>query len=147
MANLFEDIAPPEALAERFEIRGGSFTVRGLRNREWAQIWKRFPLLRRLADGEEVDKVELDLEAAEAHPAIIAAAVGRVGDRELEALILDRLSDDEMQAAFQAIMRLGSRPTTSPPPEAGELAAGQAGEAAAAEAAASSTTSPGQSSS
>lgn len=103
------DIAPPEARTETIDIRGTALTVRGLRNREWAVILNRFPHLRR-REGEETQGGPLDEERAlaslDAIPPVIAAGLGKIGDRETEAQIVERLSDEEQAKVFAAVMRL-----------------------------------------
>lgn len=111
MAGLL-DIAPPEARTETIDIRGTLLEVRGLRNREWAIVLNRFPQLRR-REGEEgggkpggtVDE-DSALASLDAIVPVIAAGLGKIGDRETEAQILERLSDEEQGRLFAAIMRL-----------------------------------------
>lgn len=119
------DIAPPEISTETFEIRGGSIEVRGLRNREWAALLRRFPELRQqqIAAAEDLSPEMVDrMEAV--MPAVIAAAAGTCGDENIEAAIADRLTESEQVAVFSAVMRL----TMPPAPLAGSpVAAGQEG--------------------
>lgn len=117
------DIAPPEIATETFEIRGGKLEVRGLRNREWAALLRRFPELREQQNTqadelspEMVDRMETVM------PAVIAAAAGTCGNEEIEAAIAQRLTDAEQVAVFSTVMRL----TMPPAPLAGSpVAAGQ----------------------
>lgn len=114
------DIAPPEIATERFDIRGGHVEVRGLRNREWAALLRRFPDLMKQVNGGEVDPEMLERMVA-IMPAVIAAAAGTAGDEAVEAAISERLTEPEQQHIFNAIMRL-----TNPLPLAGSpVAAGQ----------------------
>jgi hypothetical protein len=122
MADL-EDIAPPEVTAEIVDIRGKELKVRGLRNREWAMLFKRFPVLRRQAKGEPVSEEERADTALESQPAIIACGLGRPGDAKAEALIVDRLDDAEMRRVFDVIMRLGQPDPWAAGPEPREAAA------------------------
>lgn len=110
------DIAPPEIVTERFDIRGGFLDVRALRNRERAMLQARFPGLGSNDDAEKA------LAFIGYLPAAIAAAAGQIGNSEIEAAIVERLSDDEMGRIFDAIMRL-----TNPPDPLAEspVAAGQ----------------------
>lgn len=118
------DIAPPEIATERFEIRGGAVEVRGLRNREWAALLRRFPdlLRQQTADGEAnpdfLDRMESIL------PAVIAAAVGACGDAESEKAIAERLTEPEQAQIFAAIMRLTNPPSplAESPAPAGQVA-------------------------
>lgn len=132
------DIAPPEIATERFEIRGGHVEVRGIRNKEWAALLRRFPdLMRQQVSGNgEVDPDMLD-RLCEIMPPVIAAAAGACGDAGSEAAIAERLTESEQQQIFNAIMRL-----TNPPSPLAEspVAAGQSNGKAA-------TTSPTPSSS
>lgn len=109
------DIAPPEIVTERFEIRGGLLEVRALRNREWAALLRRFPEMQQTmaAAGEPSGDLldELDVIV----PAVIAAGAGACGDERTEALIVERLTEAERAEIFGAIMRL----TMPPAPLAG----------------------------
>lgn len=115
------DIAPPEIAAERFDIRGGYLEVRGIRNREWAVLLRRFPdLMRQQPEGADVDPEMLD-RMDTMIPAVIAAATGACGDAGIEAAIAERLTEAEQQHIFGVVMRL----TNPPPPLAGSpVAAG-----------------------
>lgn len=124
------DIAPPEIAIERFEIRGGFVEVRGLRNREWAALLRRFPdLMRQQASGNgEVDPDMLD-RLGQIMPAVIAAGAGACGDEGSEAAISERLSEDEQQQIFNAVMRLTNPPAPlagGPAAEAGQAESGKA---------------------
>lgn len=129
------DIAPPEIAAERVNIRGSELEVRGIRNREWAALLRRFPELRKQAAGITVPEEDMAVASIEIMPAVIAAGLGNTGDEKTEALIAERLSDAEQAEVFGVIMRL-----TNPPAPLAESPAvvGQAGGKAA-------TTSPRQS--
>ncbi len=117
------DIAPPEIAAETFEFRGGSLTVRGIRNREWAMLLRRFPELRKQAAGIAVPEEDMAAASIEVMPAVIAAGAGNIGDEAIEGLIVERLTDAEQAEVFGTIMRL-----THPPLPLAEspVAAGQA---------------------
>lgn len=122
------DIAPPEILTETFEIRGGKLEVRGLRNREWAALLRRFPELR---NQQAIDPNDLDDETlnrmAMVMPPVIAAAAGTCGDEGIEAAIAERLTEAEQTAIFAAVMRLTSPPAplAGSPAGAGQVANGQ----------------------
>lgn len=117
------DIAPPEILAERIDIRGTELEVRGIRNREWAALLRRFPELRKQAAGIAVPEEDMAFVSIEVMPAVIAAGLGNIGDAKTETLICERLTDAEQAEVFGAVMRL-----TNPPPPLAEspVAAGQA---------------------
>ena len=119
------DIAPPEIAAERINIRGTEIEVRGIRNREWAALLRRFPELRKQAAGLTIPEEDMAVASIEIMPAVIAAGLGNAGDDKTEALIAERLTDAEQAEVFNAIMRL----TNPPAPLAGSPAAvaGQAG--------------------
>lgn len=118
------DIAPPEIATETFEIRGGKLEVRGLRNREWAALLRRFPDLRQQQNAltdEDLDPEMVD-RMATVMPAVLAAAAGTCGDEKIEAAIALRLTEAEQTQVFSAVMRL----TMPPAPLAGSpVAAGQ----------------------
>lgn len=121
------DIAPPEARTETIDIRGTALTVRGLRNREWAALLSRFPHLRqRAGEGDEALDEDRALASLEAIPPVIAAGLGKIGDDKTEALIAERLSDEEQASVFAAVMRLtmpAPGPLADAPAAAGEDAA------------------------
>lgn len=119
------DIAPPEIAAETFEFRGGSLTVRGIRNREWAMLLRRFPELRKQAAGIAVPEEDMAAASIEIMPAVIAAGAGNIGDEKTETLIVERLTDAEQAEVFGAVMRL-TNPPASPLAES-PVAAGQDG--------------------
>lgn len=116
------DIAPPEVITETFEIRGGKMVVHGIRNRDWAALLRRFPELRKQAAGIAVPDEDMAAASIEVMPAVIAAGLGKTGDAEIEAVIVDRLTDAEQAEIFGAVMRL-----TMPPSPLAEspVAAGQ----------------------
>lgn len=113
------DIAPPEIAVERINIRGKDLEVRGIRNREWAALLRRFPELRKQAAGIAVSEEDMAVASIEIMPVVIAAGLGASGDEKTETLIAERLSDAEQAEVFGAIMRL----TNPPPPLAGSPAA------------------------
>ena len=113
------DIAPPEIAAECVEIRGTPLRVRGIRNREWALLLRRFPVLQKQAVGMAVSEEDMAVASIEVMPAVIAVSLG-----EAEHDVAERLSDAEQAELFGVIMRL----TNPPGPLAGSpAAAGQAG--------------------
>lgn len=124
------DIAPPEIVTERFDIRGGYLEVRALRNREWAMLARRFPDI--IRDGGLTFADDLALETIDRidalMPAVIAAACGTCGDEKIEAAIIDRLTEAERTMVFNAIMRLTNTPAplARSPVAAGQVANGQA---------------------
>lgn len=124
------DIAPPEIVTERFEIRGGYLEVRALRNREWAMLSRRFPDVirdRGLAVGDDLAPETIDRMDA-LMPAVIAAAAGTCGDEDIEAAIVERLTEPERTAIFNAVMRLTNTPAplAGSPVAAGRVPNGQA---------------------
>lgn len=105
------DIAPPEILTKRFEIRGGAIEVRGIKNREWAILQRRFPELNKLMETSEEERAgmteeNIALNANGIVAAIIAAGLGFCGNEETEELINDRLLEDEQVEIFGAVMEL-----------------------------------------
>jgi hypothetical protein len=124
------DIAPPEIVTERFDIRGGYLEVRALRNREWAMLARRFPDVIRdggLTLGDDLAPETIDRIDA-LMPAVIAAACGTCGDEKIEAAIVDRLTEAERTTVFNAVMRLTNTPAplAGSPVVAGQVANGQA---------------------
>jgi hypothetical protein len=113
------DIAPPEISVERVDIRGTELEVRGIRNREWAMLLRRFPELRKQAAGGSVSDEDMAVASIEIMPAVIAAGLGNTGDAKTEALIAERLTDAEQAEVFGAVMRL-----TNPPSPLAESPAG-----------------------
>lgn len=109
------DIAPPEIVTERIEIRGGTIEVRALRQRELAALRFRF--------GAVDEQTALDAVAA-----TIAAALGQLGNKEIEKAVYDNLTDEELAEVWNVVMRL-----TSPPSPLAEspAVAGRAGNGAA----------------
>lgn len=123
------DIAPPEISAERVNIRGTELEVRGIRNREWAMLLRRFPVLQKQAAGGTVDPEEMTVASIEIMPAVIAAGLGNTGDQQTEDAIAERLSDAEQAEVFGVIMRLTNPPdplAASPVVAAGQGANGAA---------------------
>lgn len=131
------DIAPPEVATKKFEIRGGTLEVRALRNIERAMLMRRFPQLRALGERSAAAAVtapaemavtpvdpEMAIAGIELMSAVIAAGLGNVGDAKTEALIADRLTDEEQAEVFHAIMGLTPAPLAGSPAEAGQDANG-----------------------
>lgn len=105
------DIAPPEIVTKRFEIRGGAIEVRGIKNREWARLQQRFPEFQKLLEVSEEERANLKeenlvLTAEVVVAAIIATGLGCCGDEKTEELVIDRLTEDEQVEVFGAIMQL-----------------------------------------
>ena len=122
------DIAPPEIAAERINIRGTELELRGIRNREWAALLRRFPELRKQAAGLAIPEEDMAVASIEIMPAVIAAGLGNTGDEKTEALIAERLTDAEQAEVFGAIMRLTNPPAplAESPVEAGQADNGKA---------------------
>lgn len=121
------DIAPPEIAAERIDIRGTELEVRGIRNRDWAALLRRFPELRKQAAGIAVTEEDMAVASIEVMPAVIAAGLGNLGDAKTEALIVERLTDAEQAEVFGAVMRLTNPPSplAESPAAAGQKHNGQ----------------------
>lgn len=103
------DIAPAEVLTKEFTIRGGTLVVRGVKNKEWIELLKRFPDVRKLINGDVMDVMEAYLAAVDGLiPAIIATGLGVCGDTKSEELVVERLSEAEQYAIFEAVMVLGA---------------------------------------
>lgn len=104
------DIAPPEVVAESVTIRGTEIEVRGLRNREWAALLKRFPELRKQAAGLMVPEEDMAVASIDIMPAVIAAGIIDRENAITEADIAERLTDAEMARVFGVIMLLTNPP-------------------------------------
>lgn len=100
------DIAPPEIAAETINIRGSALQVRGIRNREWAGLMRRFPELRKQAAGMLIPAEEMAVLSLELTPAAIALVLGQPED-----VIDERFSDAEQVQIFNVIMRLTNPPS------------------------------------
>lgn len=100
------DIAPPEIVTKHFEVRGGTLEVRGIKTREWVALQQRFPELRAGMNGEPPDSQVVITAVDGLVPAIIAAALGAIGDEITEGLIVERLSESEQMVIFGVVMEL-----------------------------------------
>jgi hypothetical protein len=96
------DIAPA---VEKIDCGGVSVEVYGVSVRGVASLLARFPDLRKLMSGLEVEPDSLVSMAPDAVAAIIAAGVGKPGDPETEA-IADRMPVDVQADLLSAILRL-----------------------------------------
>lgn len=101
------DIAPPEVTTETIDIRGTLIEVRGIRNRDWAGLLRRFPALRAQVFGITIPDEEMAVSSIEVMPAVIAAGLVEKAD---EVAVVERLSDAEQSAVFATIMRLTMPP-------------------------------------
>lgn len=99
------DVAPPELLAEEFDLRGTLVKVRGLSGEEWMNLYTRFPELAAALSGQPAASMTA-IDDLRSRAAIIAAAVGSIGDAKTEALVLANLSDDEHKQLVEAAFRL-----------------------------------------
>lgn len=103
----------PAAIVELVPVREVEFPVRGMTLREWATVIKRFPGLDAAAEeaasggapvlARRVDAVVENLDMA---IAVIAIGFGCPGDAATEKKIEAKFSDDEIQALFDAVIRL-----------------------------------------
>lgn len=109
------DIAPPEVMTKKFEIRGGSIEVHGIKTKDWVALQRRFPELRIGLNGEKPDETTIMTAVEGLVPAVIAAGLGVLGDEASEALIVDRLTDGEQMMIFGVIMEF-----TAPEPKANQ---------------------------
>ena len=104
------DIAPS---VETVEVQGASVTVHGVSASGLAYLLGRFPDLRKLMTGLEVETEQLMAIGGDAVAAIIAAGCGYPGDEKAEA-VAGKLSLDAQADFLGAILRLtlpqGHRP-------------------------------------
>lgn len=126
------DIAPPELTCEELSItrqKGGEPVVtllelRGVKMREMVGLITRFPALAKRMSGVDTPDSEMLAEGLDLMPAVIAAGLGRVGEKDVEEAISNNLTDQEQQQAFAIVMRLTApAPGTTPAP----LSNGQVG--------------------
>ena len=96
------DIAPA---AETIEVHGSAVEVRGVSAKGLALLLSRFPELRKLMTGLEVDSDQLIALGGEAIAAIIAAGCGYPGDERAEGIAAS-LSLDTQADFLAAILRL-----------------------------------------
>lgn len=96
------DIAPA---TEAVEVEGSKVEVHGVSASGLAHLLGRFPELRKLMTGMEVDAGQLMAVGGEAVAAIIAAGCGYPGDERAESLAA-RLSLDTQADLLGAILRL-----------------------------------------
>lgn len=96
------DIAPA---AKKVDCGGVSVEVYGVSVRGIASLLSRFPELRKLMTGAEVDPQTLVSMAPDAVASIIAAGVGKPGDQETEA-IADRMPVGMQTDLLTAILSL-----------------------------------------
>jgi hypothetical protein len=96
------DIAPS---VETVPVQGASVQVYGVSASGLALLLSRFPDLRKLMTGMEVDTTQLLAIGGEAVAAIIAAGCGHPGDENAEA-VAAKLSLDSQADFLTAILRL-----------------------------------------
>ena len=96
------DVAPR---TETIEAQGASVTVHGISAKGVAHLLGRFPELRMLMTGQEVQTEQLMTMGGDAVAAIIAAGCGYPGDEKAE-IIAGRLSIDAQADLLAAILRL-----------------------------------------
>lgn len=94
------DIAPA---AEIVDVQGGSVTVYGVSAKGLAYLLGRFPELRKLMTGKEVQAEQLMAMGGDAVAAIIAAGCGYPGDETAEA-VAGKLSLDAQADLLAAIL-------------------------------------------
>jgi len=96
------DIAP---VTTSVAIRGSHITVSGVSAKGVALLLARFPELRALMTGREVDLAEILRLGGEVVAAIIAAGTGNPGDAGIEGAV-DNLTLEEQADLLLAIIRL-----------------------------------------
>ena len=96
------DIAP---ITTSVAIRGSDITVVGVSAKGVALLLARFPELRALMTGREVDLAEILRLGGDVVAAIIAAGTGKPGDEAIEAAV-DNLTLEEQADLLLAIIRL-----------------------------------------
>jgi hypothetical protein len=96
------DIAPK---VETIEVQGAPVSVHGISAKGVAHLLCRFPELRMLMTGQDVETAHLMQMGGDAVAAIIAAGCGYPGDEKAEA-VAGRLSIDAQADLLAAILRL-----------------------------------------
>jgi hypothetical protein len=96
------DIAPT---TEMVEVQDASVSVHGISAKGVARLLGRFPELRKLMSGQEVETEELMAMGGDAVAAIIAAGCGYPGDEKAEA-VAGKLAIDAQADLLAAIVRL-----------------------------------------
>ena len=99
------DIAPPEIAGKEVTIRGITLPLRGVRAIEWAQLYARFPELRRLVVGRTNGEPD-QLQMVAAQCALIAAGTGHIGSADIERAAMVNLTTDEQRALIDDILKL-----------------------------------------
>lgn len=96
------DIAPG---VETVTVQGTPVAVHGISAKGLANLLGRFPQLRKLMGGQDVEAEELMAMGGDAVAAIIAAGCGYPGDEKAEA-VAGRLSIDAQADLIAAILRI-----------------------------------------
>ena len=96
------DIAPK---IETIDVQGTSVAVHGISAKGVAHLLGRFPELRMLMTGQEVETVQLMAMGGDAVAAIISAGCGYPGDEKAEA-VAGKLSLDTQADLLASILRL-----------------------------------------
>ena len=96
------DIAPS---IDSVDVQGSSVAVHGISAKGVAHLLGRFPELRKLMSGQEVEAEQLMAMGGDAVAAIIAAGCGYPGDEKAEA-IAGTLAIDAQANLLAAIVRL-----------------------------------------
>ncbi len=96
------DIAPS---VETVDVQGASVAVHGISAKGLAHLLGRFPELRKLMTGQEVETEQLMAIGGDAVAAIIAAGCGYPGDETAET-VAGKLSLDAQADLLAAILRL-----------------------------------------
>lgn len=114
-----QDIAPPEVTTELVPIPRveAEIEVRGISNKEMAALARRFPIIARQAAGVPIPPDEALIGNLDVMAPLIAAGLGKCGDKEVEKLVERNLTQEEKQLLLQAITRL-----TNPAPDDGDEA-------------------------
>ncbi|MDE2284712.1 MAG: hypothetical protein KGK33_08880 [Hyphomicrobiales bacterium] len=96
------DIAPR---TETVDVHGACVAVHGISAKGVAHLLGRFPELRKLMSGQDVDAAELMAMGGDAVAAIIAAGCGYPGDEKAEA-VAGKLAIDAQADLLAVIVRL-----------------------------------------
>lgn len=99
------DVAPPELSTEEVDIRGTKLNVVGLSGEQWARFYAEFPELAAALSGQTGEPL-WGVKELRAYSAVVAAALGRPGDEETEAMARNNLSREDLSSIVMTAIRL-----------------------------------------
>jgi hypothetical protein len=100
------DLVRPELTAKDIETSAGPLTVRGIKAKEWAQLYSTHPILRFIVSGRKPEGDNIVIESMHAQAALIAAAAGKIGDEAEEEAAMENLSAEDMEKIIDVVLRM-----------------------------------------